>query len=187
MLELLAVMAVIGILAALLVPMVKRGMDSARSTSCLNQLRQLGVGFNLYISSHDGMLPRRLEKSATEDPQDWAWYISQEMGLVTNKGFLCPSSIVVMKGKLGVATSYAIHTGLRDLGGPVSRIVNAPLSEVGLLVDGTSSWLKETQPTRVDRIHPNRTANILYMDGHVATYLPDDYLEEFDYFYMIAP
>jgi prepilin-type processing-associated H-X9-DG protein len=58
---------------------------------------------------------------------------------------------------------------------------------VGLLVDGTSSWLKSSQPQRVDRIHPNLSANILYMDSHVASYLPDDDLEEFNYFYMNPP
>ncbi len=188
LIELLVVIAIIAILAGLLVPMAQRGIGAARRTSCMNQLRQLGMGFTMYSSSHKDMLPRRLELVATEDPEDWAWYISQELGQVNNpKGYLCAASRVVMKGKLGVPTSYAIHTGLRDLGGPVERIVSAPLSSVGLLVDGSANWLKSTQPERVDRIHPDLSANILYMDSHVATYVPDDLLEEFDYFYMNPP
>ena len=188
LIELLVVIAIIAILAGLLFPAVKRGVQAARSTSCQNLLRQLGVGFYIYFSSHNDYLPRRVDKSATEDPQDWAWYISNEMGQPTNTaGFLCPVSKVILRGRLGVPTSYAIHTGLRDLGGPVSSIASAPLSSVGLLVDGTSSWLKETQPNRVDRIHPDQSANILYVDGHVGTYQPDAYLEEFLYFYMVPP
>jgi prepilin-type N-terminal cleavage/methylation domain-containing protein/prepilin-type processing-associated H-X9-DG protein len=187
LIELLVVIAIIAILAGLLVPMAMRGVEAARGTKCLNQLRQLGIGFNLYIIAHGDRLPHRWDKSTSEDPQDWMWYISKEMGKPTDTTYLCPASKVEMKGKLGGATSYAIHTGLRDLGGPVSSIINAPLSTVGLLVDGTSSWLKSSQPQRVDRIHPNLSANILYMDSHVASYLPDDDLEEFNYFYMNPP
>lgn len=188
LIELLVVIAIIAILAGLLVPMAQRGIGSARRTSCMNQLRQLGLGFTMYTSSHKDTLPRRVDKTATEDPQDWAWYISQEMGQLTNpEGYHCAASKVAMMGRLGVSTSYAIHTGLRDLGGPVESIVNAPLSAVGLLVDGKSSWLKSTQPERVDRIHPDASANILYMDNHVAAYVPDDLLEEFEYFYMNPP
>ena len=187
LIELLVVIAIIAILAALLVPSVSRGIQSARSTSCVSLLRQLGLGFSMYATAHDDMIPKRIDKVSTEDPQDWAWYLARTMNVSSNKGFVCPSTSLVMTGKLKVATSYAIHTGLRDLGGPLSQVVHTPPSGTGLLVDGNASWLKDTQPTRVARIHPNETANLLYVDGHVAAYAPDDLLEEFYYHYMNPP
>jgi prepilin-type processing-associated H-X9-DG protein len=39
----------------------------------------------------------------------------------------------------------------------------------------------------VARVHAGESANILYLDGRVAGYIPDDYLEEFTYFYERAP
>ena len=41
-------------------------------------------------------------------------------------------------------------------------------SKVGLLVDGTSGWLKESQPERLSFVHRG-TANVLFLDGHVQT------------------
>jgi prepilin-type processing-associated H-X9-DG protein len=100
---------------------------------------------------------------------------------------LCPVNPKRFLGpRNGYPTSYAIHSGLRDFGGPVGAVY-APASQTGLLVDGNNNWLKETQPARVARVHAGESANILYLDGRVAGYIPDDYLEEFTYFYERAP
>jgi prepilin-type N-terminal cleavage/methylation domain-containing protein/prepilin-type processing-associated H-X9-DG protein len=48
--ELLAVIAIIGILAGLLVSALSRGMTSGKSAVCRNNFRQLGLGLNLYAS-----------------------------------------------------------------------------------------------------------------------------------------
>jgi prepilin-type N-terminal cleavage/methylation domain-containing protein len=57
--ELLVVLAIIGILAALLLPALGRTKESGRRTSCINNLRQLAVASHLYSNDHDGFLPPR--------------------------------------------------------------------------------------------------------------------------------
>ncbi|MCR9295085.1 MAG: DUF1559 domain-containing protein [bacterium] len=46
--ELLVVIGVIAILAALLLPAINRARESARKASCQNNLRQIGIGLNMF-------------------------------------------------------------------------------------------------------------------------------------------
>jgi prepilin-type processing-associated H-X9-DG protein/prepilin-type N-terminal cleavage/methylation domain-containing protein len=57
LLELLVVVAIIAILAALLLPALQKAKQQARSISCVNNLRQLGLGFHLFANDHDGAVP----------------------------------------------------------------------------------------------------------------------------------
>ena len=57
LLELSIVIAIIGILAAILLPALARTRESARRISCLNNLSQLGTALWMYAEEHDGQLP----------------------------------------------------------------------------------------------------------------------------------
>jgi prepilin-type N-terminal cleavage/methylation domain-containing protein/prepilin-type processing-associated H-X9-DG protein len=58
LIELLVVMAIIAILAALLMPAISMVRERAKSTSCKNSLRQLGMAAVSYTTDWDGVLPR---------------------------------------------------------------------------------------------------------------------------------
>ena len=55
--ELLVVISIIAILAALLLPAISLVRDSARTVVCANNLRQIGLGFALYGNDFEGQYP----------------------------------------------------------------------------------------------------------------------------------
>jgi prepilin-type N-terminal cleavage/methylation domain-containing protein len=53
LIELLVVIAIIAILAAILFPVFAQARDSARQTTCLSNLKQLGTGLTMYAQDYD--------------------------------------------------------------------------------------------------------------------------------------
>lgn len=57
LIELLTVIAIIGILASILIPVVGRVREAAKVAKCKSNLRQLGLGVHLYAADHNDRTP----------------------------------------------------------------------------------------------------------------------------------
>lgn len=86
LLELAAVIALIGVLAAILLPALARARETARRTSCMNNLAQLSVALHVYAQEHDGQLPW----SGGNGNADCLVAFCKEY-VLEDKLFICPS------------------------------------------------------------------------------------------------
>jgi prepilin-type N-terminal cleavage/methylation domain-containing protein len=57
LIELLVVIAIIAILAAILFPVFAKAREAARKTSCINNLKQVGIAVMAYVQDYDEMYP----------------------------------------------------------------------------------------------------------------------------------
>jgi prepilin-type N-terminal cleavage/methylation domain-containing protein len=57
LIELLVVVAIIALLAAILLPALRRARERALDAVCLSNLRQIGMGFVMYMSDNNDYLP----------------------------------------------------------------------------------------------------------------------------------
>ena len=56
LIEMLVVVAIIAILAAMLSPTLQKALENARSIQCVNNLKQCGIALHSYANDHNGML-----------------------------------------------------------------------------------------------------------------------------------
>jgi prepilin-type N-terminal cleavage/methylation domain-containing protein len=113
LIELLTVIAIIGILAAILIPTVGKVRQSGQSAKCASNLRQIGMQLSLFANDNKGFLPApgmATVNSNITDPRIrsgtpkqmaallWSYYSSQKMNTLptqTNHSrhemFICPS------------------------------------------------------------------------------------------------
>jgi prepilin-type N-terminal cleavage/methylation domain-containing protein/prepilin-type processing-associated H-X9-DG protein len=57
LIELLVVVSIIGVLAALLLPVLSRAKESGKATACLSSLHQIGIALQLYVGDNRNRLP----------------------------------------------------------------------------------------------------------------------------------
>ena len=90
MIELLVVIAIIAILAAILFPVFARARENARRTSCLSNLKQIGLGFLQYTQDYDEAYPLTTMTGMAMTPQS-SWTTSTQPYLKSVQIFRCPS------------------------------------------------------------------------------------------------
>jgi prepilin-type N-terminal cleavage/methylation domain-containing protein/prepilin-type processing-associated H-X9-DG protein len=104
LIELLVVIGIIGLLIAILLPVLGKAREQAKATACASQLRQLGLGLMIYAQNNAGWLPswsgwHELEDDGTTVPRSpgdetsvaWTTQLAPSFVRPNNTIYNCPS------------------------------------------------------------------------------------------------
>lgn len=105
LIELLVVIAIIAILAAVLLPVLEAAQKKAQQAYCINNLKQLGMGFVIYVGDNNQVMPADASHGAGWQKEDWIyWQGGATLGTPPVGGQISPP---LAKGQIMQCIGYA--------------------------------------------------------------------------------
>jgi prepilin-type N-terminal cleavage/methylation domain-containing protein/prepilin-type processing-associated H-X9-DG protein len=169
LLELLVVVAIIGILAAILFPVLKSVRDRGRAARCVSNLKQIGLAFQMYTQENDDTLPQRFYGTTLSGKEfGYDELLLPYVGGKTNI-FTCPS---VLKTDYPDQPTYGMNwyldnTHLNWINQPSESILVAEAAGTR----GVGSHRADRDSLSPGQLNPSlhqKKANYLFLDGHVS-------------------
>ena len=154
LIEILVVLVIVGVLAAVCVPVFGRVAETGRAAKCVSNLRQLGSALGLYLGEHNMTMPTLL--AGRSDRSQDGDFIDNTLNAFTAGNtavFACPSDggAAARSG-----TSYYWNQALNGQAvASLNFLKNYDRTQVIVLADK-------------DAYHPylSNKVNFLYADGH---------------------
>ena len=158
--ELLAVIAIVGILAAIIIPVVGMMRESARATQCASNLRQLQTAASLWIADHGNQMPDARQwgynQGASSEAQKYQ--LNAYLNIRATKGQAWGDAPSAMKCE----SAFANQASTQEWGRTYS--INTYATST---LDGETRLASNGYPARLSWI-PNPARMAFFMDGAAA-------------------
>jgi len=184
LIELLCVMAIIAVLAALLLPALGQATARARRIQCIDHLHQIGVGFVGFANEHNGQFPMAVPASADGSLElaqggsslQGDFYFSYRHFQAASNELVTPRLLVCPADTRRPATSFA---ALSNANLSYFIGVNAAFARPTSILAGdrnlTNAYAAPGTQVQFDRSYALRwteglhrfKGNLLFSDGHV--------------------
>lgn len=190
LIELLLVFFIISVLSAIILPALKKVREKARQAICMNNLKQIGLSFYMYIDDFDGYFP------AYDDPFPsgyWLWmgrgwrfllspYIKKSISQKDPSILYCPSDRTAPKK--WESTSYGYSMSFYHSPEQINQMtdksytydINKIFPTIGQKISNVrhpskkaivSEWLDNHTGTESGWWSWQGARNYLFVDGHV--------------------
>ena len=112
--EILVVIAIISMLAGMLLPALQRARSQAKKSTCMNNLKQFALAYQLFAQDHAGAFPEDSNDMAGTDPKPiYDEYISD------TRIFWCPEDsdakpISIGSSNYGISYTFTFGKTVRD-------------------------------------------------------------------------
>ncbi len=195
LIELLVVIAIIAILAAILFPVFARAREKARQTSCLSNMKQLGLASLCYCEDYDERFPPNLIGQIVIPGYDdgishggiTTWSVI--LPYVRNvQIYRCPSithTLTYERNGVTQTTDYGWNVGV--LWGPFNHLAMeedyedaaraAMMTELAAGCYAYWPWLLHKSPGHFKH---NNGQNVNFLDGHAKWYAKAAFADSFD-------
>jgi prepilin-type N-terminal cleavage/methylation domain-containing protein len=182
--ELLVVIAVIGVLASLALAVLPGMLENGRRVQCQSRLANLGRGVLLYAQDNGMTLPRTAAGANPADPfttaaatytADILTYLNltKEKAQADRNLFRCPSRAYLPTSGSFERPQYAfngVFPSPMGLSGVRLHAIEKP-SRTVLMAEGAVAYPFSNHPFREMAVVPDAKCWIFFVDGHTA-YLP---------------
>lgn len=189
--ELIVVIAIIAILAAMLLPAIQKGKERSRRAVCLSNLRQIGNALSIYANDNAGWLPMH---PGAVGPWLWDLPITTRDAIILAGAqrhiFYCPSGSLQDSDTLWNFSGYCVtgyfwliprlgrsFPALRgknyqtkiDGDNPTKAeiVLDAVISQSRNFTEIWGGWSEPHRTSHLDDFKP-AGGNILFLDGHAS-------------------
>jgi len=164
--ELLTVIAIIAVLAALLLPVLGRTKESARATVCLSNLHQIGLALQIYVQENNNKLPvmRDVPTDPTEASTNTFPAINKVLAtqLGNTNVLRCPSDLQQFYERTGSSYSWNNLLNGEDADHLVVLNIQFRPQEIPVMFDKEGFHIARGA---------NKAVNYLYADGQIKNLL----------------